>query len=186
MQTKLEWTIRKVNVTWYATQKDFEKVHRFGPQAIAATLIREGDASIHLGPQVLANNFDEVFGHELVHVIIFQKYKGAIPKWLEEGLANHLAKKDKVNYVWLAKQALPKNVLELAHPLKVDGGASAVILRYQSSQALAEMLDKKCNLERLIQLSVQKKMEAYIQTYCEIKDLNLAFKKWVFTQSRLK
>jgi hypothetical protein len=177
IQTKLEWTTRKIKVNWYATQADFDKVHGYGPQALAVTGKDGGVASVHIGPNVDSANFDEIFGHELVHVIIFQKYKGAIPKWLEEGLANHLANRGKVDYHWLAKQPLPDDVRELAHPF--SGSRSGVSYRYKASQAFAEMLDKKCDLQNLIRLSVERKMEDYISTYCEIKDLNQAFRDWV-------
>lgn len=177
IQNKLEWSTRKVNVYWYETQANFEKVHNFGPQAKAITKFQDNGASIHAGPNVNDKNFDEIFGHELVHVIIFQKYKDAIPKWLEEGLANHLSNLGKVDYKWLARQPFPSDVLQLAHPFK--GSADGVNYRYKASQALAEMLDKKCDLENLIRLSVERKMEKYISTYCEIKDINQAFKEWV-------
>jgi hypothetical protein len=172
----LEWTIRKIGVSWHSTEADYEKVQSFGPQSLAVT--KYGDqASIDIGPQVTDSNFDEVFGHELVHVIVFQKYKGAIPKWLEEGLANYFSASGKVDYAWLAKQPFPADVHELAHPF--HGSASEVSYRYKASQAFADMLAKKCDLEELIRLSVTRKMEDYMRTYCEITDLNAAFRKWV-------
>lgn len=177
VQMILEWTTRRVNLFWYSTQADFEKVNNLGPLSIAVTKHENGTSSIHLGPRVDDKNFDEIFAHELVHVIVFQKYKDAIPKWLEEGLANHIARSEKVDYKWLANQPLPKDVRELAHPF--SGSADGVIYRYKASQALAEMLSKKCDLQELIRLSVQRKMEDYIRTYCEIKDLNVAFRDWI-------
>jgi hypothetical protein len=140
-------------------------------------MFANGTASVHLGPDVNDKNFDDVFGHEMVHVIVFQKYKDSIPKWLEEGLANHLAKRGNVDYKWLAKQPFPDDVREMAHPFK--GSAALISYRYMASQAFAEMLQKKCELENLIRLSVQRKMEDYMRTYCEIKDLNVAFRDWV-------
>src|SRR5690606_18961288 len=98
-------------------------------------------------------------------------------KWLEEGLANHLSKMQPVDYKWLAQQPFPNDVRELAHPFK--GDATLVSYRYKASQAFAEMLNKKCDLQNLIRLSVQRKMEDYMRTYCEIKDLNKAFQDWV-------
>jgi hypothetical protein len=54
-----------------------------------------------------------------------------------------------------------------------------VLYRYKASQAFAEMLAGKCDLQNLIRLSVERKMEDYMATYCEIKDLNQAFRDWV-------
>lgn len=181
IQTKLEWSTRRVGVHWYKTQDDFDRVHKYGAMATAVTKHLNGTSTIHLGPNVTDRNFDEIFGHELVHVIVFQKYKGAIPKWLEEGLANHLSSRGKVNYRWLAAQPFPNDVRELAHPFQ--GTASGVLYRYKASQAFAEMLDGKCDLENLIRLSVERKMEDYMSTYCEIKDLNQAFRDWVRKRS---
>jgi hypothetical protein len=183
IQSRLEWTIRKSQLHWYHDQIEFEKVHGLGPMAAAVTQHKGGTSAVHMGPTISDANFDELFGHELVHVIIQQKYKGAIPKWLEEGLANHLAKRGKVDYKWLSQQPLPQDVKELAHPFK--GQKKDILYSYKASQALAEMLDKKCGLENLIRLSVERKMENYIVTYCEIKDLNLAFRDWVKKRAAL-
>lgn len=177
IQTKLEWSTRRVKVYWYKTQEEFDRVHKYGAMATAVTKHTNGNSAIHMGPNVTNKNFDEIFGHELVHVIVFQKYKGAIPKWLEEGLANHLSARGRVDYRWLAKQPFPNDVRELAHPFK--GSASGVLYRYKASQAFAEMLAGKCDLQNLIRLSVERKMEDYMATYCEIKDLNQAFRDWV-------
>ncbi|MGE4132389.1 MAG: hypothetical protein AB7F86_12175 [Bdellovibrionales bacterium] len=177
IQTKLEWTIRRIQVYYYSSFDDFAKAHSLGPMALAVTQTGTGEAVVQIGPSVTSENFDGVLAHELVHVIAFQKYKTAIPKWLEEGLANHLAKMQKVDYKWLAAQPFPPDVKELAHPMR--GSTSEISYRYKASQAFAEMLDKKCDLENLIRLSVERKMEDYMRTYCEIPDLNEAFRAWV-------
>ena len=181
IQQKLEWTTRKVAVKWYSNRSDFERAHSLGPNAMAVTVGLGDKAIVHLGPRVNTTNFDQTFGHELVHVIVIQKYKSAIPKWLEEGLANDYSNHGKVDYKSLAKHPFPDDVHKLAHPM--SGSAEGIGYRYEASQALAEMLDKKCGLENLIRLSVQRKMEDYIETYCEIKDLNAAFRTWVKTKS---
>lgn len=183
IQHKLEWTTRRVVVHFHSKLEDFVKVHSLGPFAVAVTITGKGNGTIHLGPNVNEQTFDAVFGHELVHVIVAQKYKDAIPKWLEEGLANHLANRGKVDYKWLAQRAFPADVRELAHPFK--GSADGVSYRYKASQALAEMLAQKCELENLLRLSVQRKMENYIKSFCGIKDLNQAFKDWVINKSKL-
>lgn len=181
IQQKLEWTTRKVKVRFYDSPESYAKAQSLGPKAVAVTINANGTSTVHFGPKVTDELFDEIFAHELVHVIIFQKYKDAIPKWLEEGLANHLAKRGRVDYRWLAKQPYPSDVKQLAHPF--SGSSDGISYRYKASQAVAEMLNKKCDLENLIRLSVQRKMENYIETYCEIKDLNMAFKDWVKKQS---
>ena len=181
IQQKLEWTTRRTKMKFYSNRSEFERAHTLGPNAMAVTVGRGNEATVHFGPRVLENNFDEVFGHELVHVIVIQKYKGAIPKWLEEGLANNYSNHGKVDYKWLATQKFPDDVQQLAHPLL--GSAEGILYRYKASQALAEMLEKKCGLENLVRLSVQRKMEDYIKSYCEIKDLNVAFKAWVTSKA---
>ena len=182
IQNKLEWTTRKIQVTWYSDAESFGKAQSLGPQAIAVTRITNGQAAVLMGPKVNQTNFASVFGHELVHVIIAQKYKTSIPKWLEEGLANHLSKVEKVNYQWLANQPFPQDVRELAHPF--SGSTDGISYRYKASQAFAEMLDKKCDLDNLIRLSVERKLEDYIKRTCEIKDLNQAFQDWVKKKAR--
>ncbi|MBX3022547.1 MAG: hypothetical protein KF799_12815 [Bdellovibrionales bacterium] len=175
IQTQLEWSIRRIEVTWYKDATTFQKAHGLGPMAMAVA--RKGDNTIHLGPLVNAQNFDQVFGHELVHIILGQKYKDAVPKWLEEGLANHLGKYGKVDYAWLARQPFPEDVRKLTHPY--SGAASRVHYHYVASQALLEMIAKKCDLANLLRLSVGEGMESYLSTYCEIKDLNAEFRAWV-------
>lgn len=175
MQTKMEWTIRKIQVYRHDSAASFAKAHSLGPGVLAVANRTKNE--IQIGPSVNEKNFDGVFGHELVHIISGQKYKDAIPSWLEEGLANHLAKNGKVNYAWLAKQPFPEDVTKLGHPF-------ATVVRnphyhYEASQALAEMIGKKCDLENLMRLSVGKKMTDYLTTYCEIKDLNAEFRAWV-------
>jgi hypothetical protein len=192
IQNKLEWSTRRTKVQWYTDSTEYLNAHSLGPQAIAVTTSSGSTSTILIGPTVNAENFEHVLGHELVHVIVYQKYKGAIPKWLEEGLANHLARPGKIDYKWLVKQPFPKDVRELAHPMASAAGRSrnlareidAVKYRYKASQALAEMLDKKCDLLNLVRMSVAKKMEPYIATMCEIQDLNTAFREWVLKKSR--
>lgn len=175
IQTQLEWTIRKAEAFYYSDSDAFQKAHHLGPNVIAVA--RKDDNTIHLGPKVTTSNFDTVFGHELVHIIFAQKYKGAIPSWLEEGLANYIAKHDKVDYKWLAKQTPIEDVRQLTHPQ--GGTVQYMRYHYVASQALAEMIAKKCDLSNLLRLSVERNMDDYLKTYCEIGDLNAEFKKWV-------
>jgi hypothetical protein len=181
IQHHLDWSTRKTTVRWHFSEADYDRAQGFGAMSLAITKYTGGVASIELGPQVNDANFDEVFGHELVHVIIFQKYKDVIPKWLEEGLANYFSTLNmptlKVDYKWLASQPFPHDVHELAHPF--SGTSAQIRYRYKASQAFAEMLAKKCDLEVLIGMSAKNKMEDYMRTYCEIKDLNEAFHTWV-------
>ena len=175
MQTALEWTVHKVQVVWYTSEAEFEKAHGLGPHARAVT--QKNLNKILLGSKITNQNFDQVFGHELVHLIAYQKYKEGIPRWLEEGLANHLARNGKVDYAFLKRKPLPTNVFDLAHPMR--GSYEEILYRYEASQALAEMISKKCDLTNLLRLSVGRNMEDYLKTYCEIPDLNAAFKKWI-------
>ena len=179
IQQLLEWDIHRVEVYWYTDQTIFEKKHSYGPTVLAFS--RKQENSVYIGPKITEINFDGIFGHELVHVISFQKYKEAIPKWLEEGLANYLAKTSSVNYAWLSGKPFPKDVHELTHPF--DGSEDNVHYHYMASQALIEMIAKKCDLRNLLRLSVGSKMDGYLETYCQIKDLNAEFQKWVKSHS---
>jgi hypothetical protein len=179
IQALLEWDIRKVRVSWYTDEGAFEAAHRLGPSVLAFS--RKEDNSVHLGPRVDTTNFDPIFGHELVHVIVFQKYKNAIPKWLEEGLANELAKRGAVDYEWLARHGVEGDVHLLVHPFQFSYGGPGEHVRYhyQASQALVEMIASHCSLTDLLQLSVGKKLETYLTTLCGIKDVNASFREWI-------
>ena len=175
VQSYLEWSIRRVTVIWYKDQQSFGRVHGLGPMVLAFS--RKTDNTIHLGPKITTQNFDQIFAHELSHVISYQKYKEAIPQWLEEGLANHLSKASAVDYAWLATQGPPPDVHDLAHPF--SSTAEQVRYRYMASQALVEMISAKCDFKNLLRLSVGMKMENYLDTYCRLPDLNMAFRKWL-------
>lgn len=179
IQMILEWDIHRIKTLWYTDQAAFEKVHGMGRTVLAVSMRSQN--TVHLGPRVNSSNFDSVFTHELVHVISYQKYKDAIPKWLEEGLANYLGKVGKVDYNKLAAHPFPKDVHELTHPFA--GSEENIHYTYMASQALAEMIAKKCDLQNLLRLSVGAKMESYLDTYCEIHDLNAEFKKWVISHA---
>ncbi|MDR3606138.1 MAG: chloride channel protein [Oligoflexia bacterium] len=186
IQRALEWDIRRVHVFWYTDQAVFEKSHGYGPSVLAYSSHK--DNSVHIGPKVTAGNFDGVFGHELVHVIIFQKYKDAIPKWLEEGLANYVAGFDTVDYSWLkTRVAQEGDVRALIHPFKGVaqlGGPEHARYHYMASKALVEMIVANCSLNDLLQLSVGKKLETYLDTFCGIPDVNSSFKAWVESKGR--
>lgn len=182
IQSKLEWKIRKVPIYWHSSMSTYLKAHSLGPMAAAVTIKSRKQTAIHIGPNVDKSDYQEILGHELVHVIFYQKYKGSIPKWLEEGFANFLSRKTKVNYKWLSTQKLPQDVTQMRHPFK--GQNIPATLHYKLSQALVEMLDGKCNLDNLLRLSVQKKLLTYIRNTCRIKDINQAFRGWVYEQSK--
>jgi hypothetical protein len=175
IQSLLEWDIHRIKVTWYKDQNTFESVHNYGPTVLAIS--RKSDNTVHLGPRVTNENFDGVFGHEMVHIISFQKYKEAIPPWLEEGLANYLSKQGSVDYKWLKSHPLPNDVRNLVHPF--NGSEDHIRYHYMASQALVEMIASKCDLSNLLRLSVGRKMENYFSTYCGIKDLNSDYKNWL-------
>lgn len=175
VQSTLEWTIRRAEVFWYTDENEFASAHGLSSKLLAFS--QKSANTIHLGPKILEKNFESIFAHELVHIVAYQKYKQAIPPWLEEGLANHVGKIGKVNYKWLREQPTLESVYELGHPL--TGSEFQVHYRYIASQALAEMLHKKCDFKNLLRLSVGRKMEDYITTYCGIKDLEASFRAWI-------
>lgn len=182
IQTALEWDIRKVTVTWHTDENKFQNAHSLGPNMLAVTL--KNTNTIHLGPRVTNANFDQVFGHELVHIIAYQKYKQAIPQWLEEGVANHLAKSAQVDYKWLGSKPFPADVRSFNHP--ASGTKDEIHFHYATSQAVMEMIAKKCDITNLFRLSVGEKMDPYLETYCEIRDLNAAYRKWLKQKAGLK
>jgi hypothetical protein len=132
---------------------------------------------IVMGPQVNSDNFDGVFGHELMHVEVHQHYKGAIPGWLEEGLANHVGKFETPDYKWLASQPVVP-VSEMNHrPFSGDGPSPRY--HYMASTALMEMIAAKCSLKELLRLSVGDKLEEWLDSYCHIQNVDEEFKKWI-------
>ncbi len=189
IQNVLEWDIRRIQAYYYTNASEFEKVHGFGPLVMAVS--RKEDGTVHVGPRVNEKNFDGVFGHELVHVILFQKYKDSIPKWLEEGLANYAAKKGPVDYVALAKRGSLPDLHSLTHPFAganplASSSQAAALDHYQLSRAAIEMIASKCSLSELLQLSVGKNLESFLGTFCDIEDLNSEFKSWVKRKARAK
>lgn len=174
IENLMEWSIRRVEVTWYQDQATFERAHSLGPAALAVSL--RGQNKILLGPRVNESNFNQIFGHELVHTISAQKYKQAIPSWLEEGIANYISKNGTVNYKVLANFEF-KDVSELSHP--IAGNPSMIHVRYQASQALTEMIASKCEFRNLLRLSVGRKMQDYLENICRISDINTSFKAWL-------
>jgi hypothetical protein len=185
IQSQLEWDIRRVQVQWYTSAEEFRRAHGFDESVLA--FFRPKDQTIHIGPRVDTKNFDGVFGHELVHAVVYQKFKTAIPKWLEEGLANTIAKNAKADYTWLATQRI-KSFKELTHPfLAVSSqpgeGALQARYHYAASTALMEMLSKKCQILDLLQMSVGKSVETYLDKLCGISNLDEEFKKWIKKQT---
>jgi hypothetical protein len=173
IQSFLEWDIRRIKVFFYSDDESFKKIHHLNVAINAFS--RKSDNTVHLGPKVNDKSFDGIFGHELVHIVLYQKYKDAIPAWLEEGLANYVGKKEKVNYQWLAAQPL-KDVTHLTHVMQSQDEAA---YHYSASTAAMEMIAAKCSLSDLLQLSVGKKLETYLTNYCNIPDVNSEFAKWV-------
>lgn len=178
ISTALEWDIRKINVTFFSDQQTFIKAHGLDASVLAYTIKPQN--LVGIGPLVTPANFDQVFGHELVHVILYQKYKDAVPGWLEEGLANYTVKYGKVDYAWLASMP-ERDFTSLTHPFSAGGrlGAGGPRYAYQASQALMEMIATHCEIKDLVTMSVGKKLESYLPTLCEIKDLNGEFRKWI-------
>lgn len=178
IENTLEWSIRRVPVTFYTDPDTFKEAH--GLKFTADAFFKKTDGTLHMGPTVNPQNFDVKFGHELVHAVLFQKYKSAIPDWLEEGLANYVGKTTAPDYQWLANQTLG-DVTQLRHPNRDFEGSK---YHYQVSTAVLEMIAAKCSLKDLLQLSVGSKLTVYLKTYCEISDINADFKKWVASKIR--
>lgn len=179
VEKKLEWAIRRVTVRYIANPADFKKAHGLATDsAQAVTFAKKGE--ILLGITVTSKNFDEVFAHELVHVILYQKFKGSIPAWLEEGLANWISGRRKVDYAFISSQGIAP-IEHLTHPFANPFQEKQYSGRYhyEASTAMMEMLSKKCDMDDLIQLSMGSKLETYLKNSCEIPDLNAEFKKWI-------
>jgi hypothetical protein len=174
VQDKLEWDVRKIQVRFYSDEAQFEKLHGFGSSVLAFS--QKNTGTIAMGPRINSTNFDSIFGHELTHMVLFQKYKTAIPGWLEEGLADYIGQNSKVDYVWLSTQDHP-DVRTMTHPFKAQ--VQSPRYQYQASTAVIEMLAAKCGLDDLLQLSVGSNLEHYFATFCGIPDINQAFKDWV-------
>jgi hypothetical protein len=171
----MEWSIRRVDVIWYYQQADFEKSHSLGPHAVAVT--QRNKNRILLGPKVTEQNFDRVFGHELVHVTSEQKFKGAIPPWLEEGVANFIAKGNGVDYKLLKAHAQAFDTSYLSHPM--SGSREQIHLKYQFSQALTEMIAQRCDIINLLRMSVQRRLEDYLSKMCRITDVKKDLQSWI-------
>jgi hypothetical protein len=188
IQSKLEWDIRKIRVVFHMDEKAFLKEFGNDTASIAA-FARKSDMSVHVGPAVTTQNFDEVFGHELSHVISYQKYKDAIPRWLEEGLANFVSRKTKPNYGWIASQGAIPKVRDMSHPFALKGMAGVdpalrVRMHYETSHALADLLATKCGMHDLLQLATGSQVEKYLATLCRIPDLDAALQDWVSRRAK--
>lgn len=178
----LEWSIRRVQVRWYEQENEFQKAVALPGNTVSVLAVaKRNENAIHIGTRVTSENFDAVFGHELAHIIMFQKYKDAIPKWLEEGLANYAARNGKIDYQYLENQLQKAgskiDVREMSHPFKETKVEPK--FHYFASTALIEMISSKCRIADLLQLAVGQKLESYLGTFCNIKDVNSDFTKWV-------
>lgn len=174
----LEWDIRSVQGLWVASEADFMKLHGMGPSVTAFT--RKQNQTIYFGPQVNAQNFESIFAHELVHIVLAQKFKTAIPVWLDEGLANFVARKGAVQYDKILARGIPK-VQTLSHPFK----SADPSFQYMVSLAFMQMLNSRCKIQDLLQLALQKRLETYIQNTCGLEDMDAPFEKWVRQQASL-
>ncbi len=181
IEGQLEWSTRRVTATFYRDPATYaQALGKTVPGALMA-FTRRSDQSMHFGPLVTAQNFKVVFGHELAHVITFQKYAGKIPLWLEEGLANYSAGHENIDWPWLAKQK-PLPVKSLSHPLTA-AHADAVKFQYVASLGVLLMLKEKCpSYRELLNLSLRKNLEEAISSYCGIKDLNSTF--WAYVKKK--
>jgi len=171
----MEWSIKRVDAFYHQSESSFSDANPPGKLAIAFS--RQSDQTIHLSPRVDRKNFSSILTHELVHITVYQKYKDSIPVWLNEGLANSVAKNGRVDYSVLSR-INRISVTSLGHPFSETGKVS-VSDQYQVSTALMEMISKKCDIHDLLQMSVKKKLQDYLDNLCGIGDLNAEFWKWV-------
>lgn len=181
MEQKLEWKIKKVPLKFYSDEPSFWRSMKV-PNSSALAFVKSADQSIHIGPKLNAQNFDIHFRHELSHVILFQKYKGHIPTWLEEGLANLHAGNTQVNYGFISSQKKLRGdvrVENFSHPLKATSFAE-LDFYYQAATAAAVMIKEKCgSMDELLNLALKDHLTKQFKTYCQIEDLNEAFWKWI-------
>ncbi|MBY0370741.1 hypothetical protein K2X33_08645 [bacterium] len=180
VQDFLQWDMHRLPVYFHPTHEDFRSA--LNAEGAFVAFFRRTDSTMHLGPKVTAQNFQRIFSHEVVHAVFYQKYKGAIPSWLEEGLANYVGKTEGVDYAWLAKQPIA-DVTGLSHPIRDPEGSR---FHYQTSTALVEMIASHCSLHDLLELSVGKKVETYLSTFCEIPDVNKAYREWLDKKAQTK
>lgn len=173
VENTLEWDLRKISVFYYSDSSEFNKKNNFKFPIDA--LFKKSDQSIHISPKVNKTQFKRVFSHELVHAIFFQKYRNAIPVWLEEGLANTLSDYPSPDYRWLNLQSWPP-VSTLGH---VNDRLANARTYYSVSTGLIEMIKAKCNLHDLLKLTVGSKLTHYLKTFCGIEDTDKDFRKWV-------
>ena len=184
VEYRLEWSIRRIKATFYTDQSVFiSKFNgRAAPDILAFT--KSSDQTIHIGPRVNKANFKAVFAHEVSHVVLFQKYKNAIPPWLTEGLCNSVAGNEKVSYAWIAKQKPRFDVSTLAHPYDKQSKNRAD-LHYRASLAVLKMLEKKCpDFKELLNLSLKSTLADFLPTYCNIPNLNTTFWSWIDAEAK--
>jgi hypothetical protein len=183
----LDWDPRHAEISFYTDTREFEAhlASHHSDRYISHAVTEKNQSQIHLGPQVTGRNFAQVFGHELVHLALFQKYKDEVPHWLEEGLANYVPGKDDdllVDYAWLGKHLSPQERPKkrgLINTLEATGQTSHPHYQYEASTALIQMIASKCSLEDVIQHSLGGSFEKYLSTHCGIVDIDEEFKKWV-------
>lgn len=173
MEREMGWSIRRVKVIFHDTDAEFNEAANLNFSANA--FFSPSRQTIEFKPQKDLATFTPTFRHELSHVISNQKFKGAIPAWLEEGFANYLGSKRKVDYKWLATQSLP-DASGLEHPQSDAAGSK---MHYQLSTATVEMLAHRCNLKDLLMLTTGSKLTSYLETFCKIRDINAEVRAWV-------
>ena len=184
IEMRLEWSIRRTRAFFYSDQALF--ISKFNGRAASDILAftKRNDLTVHLGPRINKQNFAGVFGHELAHVILFQKYKDSIPPWLTEGLCNSVAGNEKINYAWLAAQGPRFDISTLEHPYDKQNKNRAD-LHYRASLAVVKMLQKKCpDFKELLNLSLKSKLADFLPTYCGISKLNETFWTWVDAEAK--
>lgn len=173
MERDMGWSIRRVKVIFHSTDAAFTRSANLNFSA--AAFFVPAKQTIEIKPVKDLATFTPIFRHELAHVISNQKFKGGIPNWLEEGFANYLGTKQKVDYKWLSQQPLPA-ASQLAHP---NSDATGSRMHYLLSTATVEMIASKCNLNDLLMLTTGSKPTQYLATFCKIKNIDADAIDWV-------
>jgi hypothetical protein len=173
MESEMGWSIRRVKVIFHNTDQTFTKSANLNFSALA--FFSPSRQTIEFKPQKDLASFTPTFRHELAHVISNQKFKGGIPQWLEEGFANYIGAKQKIDYKWLKAQTLP-DASKLSHP---NSDATGSRMHYLLSTATVEMIASKCDLHDLLMLTTGSKMTQYLETFCKIKNLDADVRDFV-------
>jgi hypothetical protein len=139
----------KFIVIWCDTGTEFLARTGFQPESTAAAAVpgrgmilingaawsREGTAAGHT-----------VLVHEYAHLVIHAQTRGPIPRWLDEGLAMHLADQWSMDHALQAVTAQlwhslpPLSAMERDYPAGTDARRRAYLMAYLATRTLAQQM----------------------------------------------